>query len=59
MKMKLLNGNLAGNDKENADAFEAHFQNILDGDTPHVNIPAILKKIPKKRTMNPPNKERI
>jgi hypothetical protein len=39
MKMKLPNGNLAKNDKENAD-------------TPHVDIPAILSKISKKTTMS-------
>jgi hypothetical protein len=60
MKMKLPNGNLAKNDKENADIFELHYQKIFNGDTPHINIPAILKKIPEKTTMsklgNPPTK---
>jgi hypothetical protein len=61
MKMKLPNGILAENDKENADVFEPHFQSIFDGDTPNVDISAILKMIPKKTTMselgNPPTKK--
>jgi exonuclease III len=61
MKMKLPNGALAENDKENADVFDPHFQRIFNGDTPHVDIPSILKKIPQKTTMselgNPPTKK--
>jgi hypothetical protein len=61
MKMKLLNGKLAKNTKENADIFEPHFKKIFKEDTPHVDIPEILKRIPKKSTMrelgNPPTKK--
>jgi hypothetical protein len=53
-------GNLAKNDKEKADIFDPHFQRIFNRDTPHVDIPAILNRIPKKTTMSklgdPPTK---
>jgi hypothetical protein len=44
MKMKLLNGSLAKIEKENADVFDPHFQRIFNGETLHINIPAILNR---------------
>jgi hypothetical protein len=39
MKMKLPNGTLAQNNKENADVFDLHFQQSFNRDTPQFQHP--------------------